>query len=158
MKTHAIKKILFLALALICLCASASQALSQETSNSTRTDDAKRAALLSALERAQDEVAAGRKYIDALRAQVKSKQDLIEKLTERDAAREQVEKSLQKEVGELRAAIDEQKKTLQIKSDEVEYLKKELSKANKKLRAAHSREKFLVGAVGGLLLFVLLHR
>lgn len=157
MKRHDIKKTLLLfTFGLMCLCGCAKTTFSQETSNSIQTDaEQRRVALINALERAQSEVVAGRKYIDELQTQVKSKQALIDKLVERDAARAQVEQSRQKEIAELRAAIDEQEKALQIRIDEVEYLKKELAKTQKKLRSSHRREKFLVAALGALALFLL---
>lgn len=113
-------------------------------------------ALVSALERAQTEVRASRKLIDGLRDQVKSKENLIDKLNERDTVRVQVQASLQAEVKDLRAAIESQRATLKIKEAEADYLKGELSKANKKLKASHTREKIFAGIAAALAAFLLL--
>lgn len=154
MKTHAIKHaLLLLTLALICLCGNAKTTFSQGTGSSSKTDEQRRIALVNALERAQDEVVAGRKYIDGLKEQVKSKEVRIDALNKRDEKRVEIEKSLNAEISNLRAAIEEQKSALKVKEDEVGYLKKELSKVQKKLNSSHTREKVLV--VTTIVLFLL---
>lgn len=124
--------------------------------NSTQTEDARRSELIGALERAQTEVRAGRKYIDGLKEQVKSKQQLIDALNRRDVKRVEIEKSLQSEIDNLRLAIGQQKSALKIKVDEVDYLKKQLTKVEKKLKNSHTREKVLVVTTFVLFLLQLL--
>lgn len=129
----------------------------QQTSNSTQNnDEERRAALVQALERAQTEVRAGRKYIEGLKEQVRSKESLIERLDARDAVRVKAQESLQAEVRDLQAAIASQKENLKIKEAETDYLKKELSKVNKKLRNAHTREKIFAGIAAALAAVLLL--
>ena len=77
----------------------------------------------------------------------------IDALNKRDEKRVEIEKSLNAEISNLRAAIEEQKSALKVKEDEVGYLKKELSKVQKKLNSSHTREKVLV--VTTIVLFLL---
>lgn len=119
---------------------------SQPTANSTDNDAARRAELVAALERAQIEVRAGRKFIDGLEKQIELKQRQIDEFERRDAKRVEIQELLQKEINELRLAIKEQKNALRIKTEEADYAKKELDKTNRKLKSARTREKFLVGA------------
>lgn len=128
---------------------------SQQTASST-SDEARRSELVAALERAQGEVKAARLYIDGLKGQIKSKQARIDALDERDVARVKVQESLQAEVKDLLAAVASQKETIRIKTEEADYLKKELTKVNKKLKAAHTREKVLGGVAAVLLTLLLL--
>lgn len=124
---------------------------SQQTSSSTQSSDAdRRAQLVAALERAQDEVHSARSYIASLEAQVKTKQDRIDALDQRDAARVEVQHSMEAEIANLKLAIESQKKDLAIKESEAEYLKKELSKANTKLATAR-RQRTIFAVVAATL-------
>lgn len=129
-----------------------------QTQNSTNQteDEARRAALVAALERSQSEVKASRRYIDELKAQVKSKEDRINALDKRDEKRVEIQESLQGQITDLKEAIAAQKDALKIKEDESDYLKKELKKLQKKLKSSHTREKIFAGTTALLFLFLLL--
>lgn len=120
---------------------------SQQTENSTQTEDQRRVQLVEALERTQREVKAGRKLIDNLEEQVKSKEKLIKKHDERNEVQNQIIDSLKSEVSNLRMSLDSQKKALEIKQAEADYLKTELAKTQKKLKSSYKREKALVVVV-----------
>ena len=157
MKTHALKNaLLLILLSLIVLCGSANQTFSQQTPNSIQTtnDEVRRIQLVAALERAQTEVKAGRKFIDGLESQIRSKQAQIDQLNRRDAKRIEIQTSLEAEIANLRAAIAEQKNALKIKQDETDYLKKELQKTQKKLKSSYKREKFFA-AIAAVLAAIL---
>jgi len=63
---------------------------------------------------------------------------------------------LQKEVEILRAAIASQEKTIDVQKTEIDYLKKELSKTNKKLHRARKLNQFLiVGAAAAIFALIL---
>lgn len=104
--------------------------------------------LVAALERAQTEVIAGRRLVDALEAQIKSKQKLLDEMIRRDETRVEIEKSLQAEIVSLKAAVAAQTAALKIKDEEIDFLKKELKATQKKLKSTQRREKWLVIGLG----------
>jgi chromosome segregation ATPase len=137
------------------LCGNAKTIFSQTTADSTQTradDEARRRQLIEALERAQDEVKASRKYIDALEAQVKSKQSIIEAQAKRQTLSDEAITSLQKEVEILKSVIAVQEKTIETDRNEIDYLKKELDKTNKKLKRSRSLNKYLIVGVAAAVL------
>lgn len=128
--------------------------LSQQTPSSTPDD--RRKTLIEALERTQAEVRSGRRYIDALQGQIKSKEALIDKLNERDGVRVKIQSELEAEIKNLRQAIAETEDALRMKTEEAAYLKRELDKTNKRLKASHKREKIFATVAAVLTaLFVL---
>lgn len=108
--------------------------------------------MLEALERAQDEVKASRKYIAGLETSVKSKQGIIDAQTKRQTLSDEAISSLQKEVSDAQALISSQKTTLVADRAEIDYLKKELANTNKKLARARTLQKYLIIGIGTLLL------
>lgn len=151
-----IKKLLgAVLLALVFLSVSASKTYSQQTENSTptvtnQTDEQARIQLVGALERAQTEVKASRKYISGLKEQVAIKEARIKALNDKDALSAQAIAGLQSEIKNLRLAIAETEKAIKIRSDEVEQLKKDLNDTRKKLHRARTFAKYLTVTAAAL--------
>lgn len=129
-----------------------SQTTQSSTQNQQAADEQRRRQLIEALERAQDEVTAGRAYIGGLEAQVKSKQSIIDAQKTRQTLSDAAITSLQAEVETLKAVIAEQEKTIAGQKSEVDYLKKELSKTNKKLHRSRKLNQFLIVGVAAAIL------
>ena len=108
--------------------------------------------MVEALERAQDEVRASRKYIAGLEAQVNSKQSIIDAQSKRQTLADEAIFSLQKEIEILQKAIEGQKETIAIQEKESKYLKSELDKTNKKLKRSRSLNKYLIVGAAALIL------
>ena len=146
--------------AALCLSASVKPALSQQTASSTQpqqaqtpeTEAARRLRLIEALERAQDEVKASRKYVAALEASVKSKQAVIDAQVKRQSLSDEAIAALQSEVADAKAVIGSQQATIAAGGREIDYLKQELAAVNKKLRRARAVEKYLIVGIGALIL------
>ncbi len=163
MKLSELKKAAVTGLSLLVLFVSAKTMFCQQTEPSTQSDEARRAALVTALERAQDEVKAGRKYVDALKGQIATTQGQVDKLQARVAAGEQTAATLRAEIENKTATIDSLKARLQVKEGEVivltaniDQIKRELAKTKKKLTHAHLREKIFGTAAAVLLVLLFL--
>ena len=118
-------------------------------------DEARRLKLVEALERAQDEVKASRKYIDGLEKQVESKEQIIAAQTKRQTLSDEAITSLQKEIETLKAAVAEQEKTIRVQENETEYLKKELGKTSRKLHRARKLNQSLIIVTAAAILGIL---
>lgn len=156
MKKHAIKSLAIL-FALIVLCASANQTCFAQTQNSINEDEQRRLQLVAALERAQTEVKAARKYVDGLKEQVKLKERQIDALNKRDEKRVEIQSALERQIDDLKNAVAAQKEALKIKQDEADYLQKEIKKLQKKLKSSHTREK-IFGATTAILFLLLIFK
>lgn len=142
-------------IALLLICCGAKTNFSQATGNSTpettkvQTNDndeaLRRAQLADALERAQDEVRAARKYVAGLESSVRSKQKLIDALNEKDAKNSELLASLRSEINSLEAAAAAARDALEARRLEVEVLKTDLQKTRAKLKRARSFQKYLIG-------------
>ena len=145
---------LFAIIAALCLFASVRKTFSQTTAPSTQaqeTDEQRRIKILEALERAQDEVKASRAYIKGLEKQVTSKQSIIDAQTKRQILSDEAISSLQKETEIAKAAITSEEKTIELQKLEVDYLKKELDKTNKKLKRSRNLNRYLIVGIGALI-------
>ncbi len=139
-------KILSTAILIIVFCAAgyAQQSVPQPDAEITRVQ------LVNALERAQTEVKASRKLIDALNDQVEVKEARIKALNQKDELATAAIANLQSEIKNLRAAITEATAALKVQSDEVATLKKDLDKTRKKLKRARSLTKYVTVAAAAL--------
>lgn len=99
---------------------------------------------MQALERAQDEVRASRKYIEGLESSLESKESIIKAQTSRQTLSDEAIRLLRLEIEQLQAIIKNNEAALKIQSDEIVYLKKELSATNKKLGRARRLNKYLI--------------
>ncbi len=120
------------------------------TANAQTDEAARRIQLIQALERSQTEVLVSRDLIAALKEQVASKESIIAAITEKDEASEAAIKTLQSEVEDLRIAIYEAQKVLELRHHEVEFLKSDLEKSNKKLSRSRRTSKVLLVLAGVL--------
>lgn len=119
-------------------------------------DEIQRIQLVNALERAQTEVKASRKLIDALEVQVDVKTSEIKALNEKDTLAQSAIVRLQSEINNLRAAITEAETALKLRADEVATLKKDLQKTRKKLHRARSLTKYLAAVAAALTVIVVI--
>lgn len=139
-----------LLLAAIVLCGSARTTFSQKIENSTPTAapqteaELRRVELIEALERAQTEVVAGRKYVAALEEQIRLKQERINALGQRDEFRAAKEAALLTEINELKAAIVAKNAAQELAQTQIARLDKDLKKTQKKLRAANRRTRWVI--------------
>jgi len=118
------------------------------TANAQTDESARRIQLIQALERAQAEVLVSRDLIDGLKEQVASKDSLIAAITEKDEVSQAAIKTLQSEVENLRIAISESQKVLELRQHEVDFLKKDLEKNNKNLTRSRRNSKILIVLAG----------
>lgn len=142
MKKRVIKAAVLAALSLTLLLATVSNSYSQQTPSSTTSDELR---LVAALERTQAEVKEGRKLIGAYKDQVKSLEKRLEKSGELNWANAKLRAELELQIAHYKAAIVELQSALKTRTEQAEYLKKELAKVNKKLRSSHTREKIFAG-------------
>lgn len=130
---------------------SAKPTLSQQTASSTpqtnqAETDIRRTQLINALERAQSEVKASRKYIAGLEASIKSKQSVIDALGAKSDKQTEAIESLESELSLLKQATTEAKAALETRKQEVDFLKSELNKTREKLSHARNVQKYLIVA------------
>lgn len=153
-----LKPAILLVLTLFCFGSVKAQTEQPLSTIQTTNDEVRRIQLVAALERAQTEVKAARKFIEGLEASIKSKEKRIDELDRRDGKRVEIQNSLESEIKNLRAAVAEQKNALIVKQEESDYLKKELQKTQKKLKSSYKREKFLAGIAAVLAAILVLKR
>jgi len=118
------------------------------TANAQTDETARRVQLIQALERAQSEVLVSRDLIGALKEQVASKESIIAAITEKDEASQEAIKTLQSEVENLRMAISESTRVLELRQHEVYFLAKDLEKSNKNLTRSRRNSKVLLVLAG----------
>lgn len=94
--------------------------------------------------------------VDGLKKQVESTKAQIAALNERDVKRSELQALYENQIAELKSAVAAQKEGEKVLRSEIDYLKKELAKTQKKLKAAHKREKVLAATSAGLLILLLL--
>lgn len=152
------KTLLLLLCAAIFLCGAAKTTLYAQTASSTPTqtnqqiDEQRRLALVEALERAQREVIAGREYVDVLEGKLKSAAAIIAAQEKRQTLSDQAIALLRKQAAEYQAALDEQKRRIEIDKKEIIYLRAELDQTNRKLKRSRTVNKYLIAGLAGIII------
>lgn len=118
-------------------------------------DEIQRLRLVNALERAQSEVRISRKFVDSLKDQVESKEKIIKAQKDKDVLSSAAIAGLQTEIVNLRSAVVEAEKTLELRRVEVAELKSYLEKTRIKLNRARNLTKYLAIAAGVLAAIVI---
>lgn len=111
-----------------------------------------RTKLISALERAQTEVTESRKYVDDLELQITAKQQTLDLSIKKNKLQQNEIFAANLEIGNLRAALEQNKLSLKARAEQVDVLEKQL----KKIEGRYKRQKIfnrflLVGLAAAVL-------
>lgn len=138
------KKLFVITILTLCL------SLAADAQTVSPDPDINRVQLISALERAQSEVRASRKYVDALKQELAAKEAIIKRQSELAILSAEAVKSLQSETINLRAAIEAQERIIKTSEIEISELKKQRDATRKKLSRARAVTRYLLAAAAAL--------
>lgn len=112
--------------------------------------------LVDALERAQIEVLASRKFVDALKSEIETKTALVAALRQKDALAQAAIQSQSAEIAIMKGALRAATLALDARRAERDALKKDLDRTRRKLGRARSLTKYLAAAAAALAAVVIL--